>query len=186
MLLTVSRCRDRASWWRCSQNIFFSSYFFFLVLSRSLTRRFPTSDWLRAHAASAIEGLKDKDLPWHPKKNEQKDSELDGACGGAEARLANGSSRCPEQSAENGQQQLAAWHQTHLAVKPSLETRELEAGKLVLAILLEAVSLRGLCSGRASTVGISGATTPREIGWSVRSGHKAENWLCSSPFIGRV
>lgn len=36
--------------------IFFLLYSFFLLLSRSLTRRFLISHWLRAHAASAIEG----------------------------------------------------------------------------------------------------------------------------------
>lgn len=42
---------------------FFLLYLLFLVLSRSLTRRFLNSNWRKAHAASAIEGLKDKDLP---------------------------------------------------------------------------------------------------------------------------
>lgn len=46
--------------------------------------------------------------------------------------------------AKNDQLKLAAWHETHLAVKPSLEMRESKARNLVLVILLETVSLRTL------------------------------------------
>lgn len=44
-------------------------------------------------------------------------------------------------SAKNDQLKLAAWHETHLAVKPSLELRELKARNLVLVILLQSVSV---------------------------------------------
>lgn len=80
--------------------------------------------------------------------------------------MANGSSRCPEQT-KNDQLKLAAWHETHLAVKPSLELRESKARNFVLVILLE-MSLRGLRNGRASMVDFICVTTPGELGWSVR------------------